>query len=734
MSQVKQTQVKQTKTQSVILNLNKNFGNSNASNYLQTVAGQLDIGKNAEVALYSASIRRKPIHIDYDNSDIDFRIKTNYFPIQRQINAAANPNSIIYASELIRLDNSNISTIQDIDYLLGKGSYSINELSNRMVQEINSEISEFNRNENILEKQDGSDWTINGTNVLMQIPYSFIYDKDDYYLGLNGIPLDLSYREPQSGGQPDLINDANSGYLCRSQQFPVSNTETKKSSNVDLEVFSSFHSGELVNPIFSITSNSAISGSNYNDFCRISDSPIFPLFKNHKLDNQNGHYQCNQSFFEFDIIIDDTKNSYNMDMVVGFTNTYLQSLWPTSNIPKLQVAQPSKNNLPEMILGAKFVETKVAGDITESYIELYAPALISTQLGILDGTDDYDNMFEEGLERLCTLEVGGDLGRNGKYGFRFVAHDDQYKGWNYRNRNTHTDGTDKYIRDNVNFYGTVYSFQFYYHPIGEAEVIVYDSSKHNLYIPQNILEDGFLTDQIISERAGDEIEKVNLGLQPYVWFNYVEEADGISNPRGNYILNYGSREVNSFYYYRAGMTFYEFDFVNRNCREIFNIPKFTGNKTEYKISESTSYQQKIKTNGTRRFNPNSYPLYKKEAGFTAIYSDFTRYNIEINLPIKVVNTTADEDKVKKFLPSYNNIGQKRTILYTTEPIIEDRIEDVDREFINKSIVPNNIKFLTLDNLQPLNINSLNVQIRRSRTNELAEEIEDCSVELLIKSE
>jgi hypothetical protein len=725
------SEMKQSKTQSVILNLNKSFANSKAHDYLQTVAGQLDIGKNAEVALYSATIRRKPIFVDFDPTDPDFFIKTNYFPNQRQINAANETNALISDDDIIRLDNSNLDTIQKISYLLEKGTYTVNELSNRMVQEINSEILEFNSSEdNKLQTADGSDWTIKGKAVLMQIPYSFIYDKDDYYLGLNGLPLDLGYKHPVDG-QPNY--DGNSGYLCRSQQFPVSNTETKKTSNVDLEVFSTDYSGQLEDGIFSITANTAISVSNYSEFCRISDSTIFPLFKNHKLDNQNGHFQCNQSFFEFDIVIDETKNSYDMDMVVGFTNTYLQSEWTASNTPALQVAQPSKNNLPEMILGAKFVESKQSGDITESYIELYAPAFITSQLKILEGENLYSSIFDEGLERLCTLNVGGDLGRNGKYGFRFVAHDDQYRGWTFRNRNTHTDGTNVSIRDNVDFYGTVYSFQFYYHPTGEAEVIVYDSAKHNLYIPQNILEDGFLTDQIKSARI--DTERVNLGLQPYIWFNAVEEADGISNPRGNYILNYGPRATDTFYYYRGGMSFYEFDFVSRNCREIFNVPLFTDNKTEYNISDDTSYKQKIKTNGTRRFNPNSYPIYKKEAGFTAIYSDFTKYNIEINLPIKVVNTTADEKVTpKKLFPSFNNIGQKRTIVYTTEPIIEGRVEDVDYAFINKNIIPNNIKFLTLDNSEPLNINSLNVQIRRAKTNELATELEDASIELLIKSE
>ena len=62
------------------------------------------------------------------------------------------------------------------------------------------------------------------------------------------------------------------------------------------------------------------------------------------------------------------------------------------------------------------------------------------------------------------------------------------------------------------------------------------------------------------------------------------------------------------------------------------------------------------------------------------------------------------------------------------------MQGIDQYYLDKNIVPNNLKFLTLNNSAPLNLNSLNVQIRRAKTNELATELEDASVELLIKSE
>ena len=73
-------------------------------------------------------------------------------------------------------------------------------------------------------------------------------------------------------------------------------------------------------------------------------------------------------------------------------------------------------------------------------------------------------------------------------------------------------------------------------------------------------------------------------------------------------------------------------------------------------------------------------------------------------------------------------------MYKSSPIIEGQSDGIDQTFVNLFKEPNNLKFLTLNNSAPLNLNELNVQIRRAKTNELATELEDASIELLIKSE
>ena len=53
-------------TQSVILNFNKNYANSKASQFTQLVNQQLEINPNAMVALYTGNLVRKPIVLPSD--------------------------------------------------------------------------------------------------------------------------------------------------------------------------------------------------------------------------------------------------------------------------------------------------------------------------------------------------------------------------------------------------------------------------------------------------------------------------------------------------------------------------------------------------------------------------------------------------------------------------------------------------------------------------------------------
>jgi hypothetical protein len=102
----------------------------------------------------------------------------------------------------------------------------------------------------------------------------------------------------------------------------------------------------------------------------------------------------------------------------------------------------------------------------------------------------------------------------------------------------------------------------------------------------------------------------------------------------------------------------------------------------------------------------------------------TRYNIEVNLPISCYNSTEG---------SANDIGQTRTILHNTNPIVED-ITNLSTGVITRSLEPFNTKYLSLNNPQQIKLNMLDVSIRRSKTNELADEITDASIEMLIKKD
>ncbi len=723
-----------TKTQSILLNLNKTFGNSQAFDFSQPVAQQLSIGKNAEVALYGATIKRKPIFLDTDPSiEADNKIAVNFLPSKEQINNAEDASTIVNTNALVKFDNNAdgqvFSEATNVDYFFENGEYTVDEFSNNMVMEVNGTISEFNKNNTgECKRINGDDWTINAKKVIAQIPYSFIYDKDDYYLGFSGIPVDLTYNDTSTS----LVEARNVGYYIKCQLFPVANPETKKTADINL-IIGGTNTGELIEPISTVTANATITTTDYTSFARLSDSPIYPLFRNNTGDNQTTAYQQNQSYFEFDLNYDKSNATHDIDFCVGFTNTFHQSTWSSTGVPDVSQSEPSKANIPDMYLGARFFEDKDTDVIKDSFIEIYIPTFLQSNLNILGGDDDFSSYFAEGMERIAKIQTDN-LGANGKYGFRFVAHENQYGGEEYRKRNVNAN-TGK-IKDKASLYGRCYSFQFYYKPTGDPEKVVFDSMKHNMYFPQNILEDGFLTDQIKSARsAGDATVKTSLGMQPYLWVNNLPASFGLSNPRGNFIMYYAQGN-DAYYIYRMGMQHYELDYDDKNLRDVFGLDNFAV-KDRFLFGD-TSYKQHLITNGVRRLNPNAYPLYKNSAGFTKIYPDFTRYNIELNLPVKVYTTTSDtrlsNTSGSPLYPSKNNIGQKRTILYTTEPVEENQIQNNDKAFIEKNIVPNTLKFLTLNNPEPININSLRVQVRRSKTNNLATELEDCSLELLIKSE
>ena len=112
------------------------------------------------------------------------------------------------------------------------------------------------------------------------------------------------------------------------------------------------------------------------------------------------------------------------------------------------------------------------------------------------------------------------------------------------------------------------------------------------------------------------------------------------------------------------------------------------------------------------------------AGLTKLSSDDQRYNIEVNLPVKAYNTTEQ---------TTNDIGQTRTIVYNTNASLGTD-DNPSVGLINKELQPSNLKYLSLNNPNPIKLNTLDINIRRAKTNALAEEITDSSLELIFYSE
>jgi len=701
-----------SKTQSVILNLNKNFANSKAHDYLQPVAQQVDIGENAEVCLYGATLQKKPLFINRDNDDntITFNIDAYMFPNSRQANNSSGSGIVDFdkmPSGLIA------ATLKDIK--IEAGAYYIDEFGQRLVDEINSWTTQIVNNGNDLLNGILDPIQFGGEDVVTQFPYSWTFEndsKDDLFMGFQGYPYQ------QSGNQYPITT----GKLNNSQQFPVDNNETKITTGA-LELDYLIEDSSNMNSCQQITANSAISTTSYSAFARIHDSSIFPLFRQQKeLDTPVSTVGQNESFFEFNIECEETTNNKVTDFVVGFTNTHLQSYWFNTSVPATEICSPTAEQLPQCYLGVKLYEEVNSGTVDHAHAEVFMATLLTEWGEQLDGQDPRF-MFDDGLQRVTKIDLGDRISEVGKLGFRFYAVDNQYNF--YENQENNLPAPPASQRFDPFLYGRyprVYGFQFYCRYIGQPIKVLYDSKVDNIFIPGLFLEDGFLHDAIVSNR--DPTERTNLGFQPYLFVNKLTEGDGLSSPRGNYIVQKDTFEDTQVY--RYGMDYYSIKTQNRDLLEILGIPKEETKKIHlgenFTIVNQT-YTQKI----AKKFDPNAFPDFKKKAGFVNLYPENTQYNIEINLPIKAYTTTEPTVGDKQ------NLGQKRTILYKTEPVIEGAVSGLDQAYVTKNIIPNTLKFLTLNNSAPLNLNQLNVQIRRAKTNELATELEDASVELLIKS-
>lgn len=707
-----------SKTQSVILNLNKEYANSKASDYLQPVAQQLDIGSEAEVALYGAVIKRKPIFIDRDNKDNTFNwsIDAQVFPDNRQVNNASSA-----LTDVLDVDKLPISSIEEFGagFKVESGGYSVNEYGKRLVDQVNSNITN-NINGQDLNNASNIQLTCGGVNMVQQFPYSYTFENskpDEFYLGFQGYPYQASGLD-----EPILIG----GKLANSQLFDVDNNEATGSTG---GLFLSYETEPLggLQGCTSITANTAINVTNYSAFSQIHSAPIKSLFRKQtspELEDPITTLGENESYFEFNLISNDLNNK-DTDYIVGFTNTFLQSGWASTTVPALSTNNSDGSSIPEMFLGVRVLEEVQSGNVDESHAEVFIAANINEYEDYLDDLTKLSQLITgAGYNRVCKIDMDERLGDSGKMGFRFYAVDNQMNFLQGQEEELEGGGG-QIDPSNNRRYPRAYGFQFYFRPVSGDVRIVYDSKHDNLFIPSYFIDDGFCFNAARSQRSVNT-EKTNLGFQPYIWVNKLKAGDGILVPRGNYVAQKDNNENEIVY--RYGLDYYSYNSTNANFNEVMGLPSSStpSKKVTFPNLNTTFSQTTVK-----RFDGNAFPDFKNQAGLTKLYSDSTQYNIELNLPVNAYTTT--QPNVNQAGNKVSNLGQKRTIIYKAEPVLDGELQGVQQTFINKNVLPNNLKYLTINNEEPLNINELNVQIRRSKTNEIASELEDASVEILVKS-
>jgi hypothetical protein len=695
-------------SQSIILNLNKDFAQSEAHSYLQPVSQAFDIGKEAEVSLYGATLQRKPLLVEdksKTNGTTTLDVEFITLPTVAQ-QEEANSGTLIDQDKLVKPYNRNQHTAQAI---IEQGAYSIEEFSQRLTLEFNANITQ-QVDGKTFHKDDGTNIAWNGKDVKNQMPYSWTYKNsdDNYYIGFQGTPF--RYIDNDTA---DVYPPQTSGLTLPSQHFTLDNTEGVRDASTDVHFDKD--TGNL-RGIKAITANTAIGVTDYSRYGRISDSPLFPLFQQNAPAQIEEGYAKNQTYFEWKIDFDNSANNYTYDACVGFTNTYLQSKWAVKDVPDTVTIVPTGAGIiskyPQCILGIRMYEDH-QGQLNSSILEVFAPALLSERMDILDDQQTLDRIFAEGLVSLFRADMRNTELEGLTVGVRFIAH----------KREPNVD-FHQHIQDNAtleqgrDLYDRVYSFQVYVDDV-DGKHVVYDSAIRDVYMPGNLIDDCIFMNSVGSSRVG--IERTNLGLQPYFWANKMGAGDGISFPRGNYLAYFDYSD--DYFIVRTPATDYEFKTNSKSLREILGISQNKAKEITL-LKGDGNWETSFEVNNQRRFNPNAFPRYPKEAGLTKLYADNTQYNIEVNLPVKAYNTTTS---------TQNNIGQKRTIVYKTEPLVDGESQGIAQVYVNKNIVPNNLKFLTLNNSEPLNLNNMNVQIRRSHNNELATELEDASVELLVKS-
>ena len=116
-------------------------------------------------------------------------------------------------------------------------------------------------------------------------------------------------------------------------------------------------------------------------------------------------------------------------------------------------------------------------------------------------------------------------------------------------------------------------------------------------------------------------------------------------------------------------------------------------------------------------------------GISQFYQDDLVYNIQVdNLPIRSYQSISNGSSTEC------NIGTKKPVVLKLNSLFSGKVDNLNSSRLVRTHYSNFDKNLKLKNEYKINTNNFDVSVRRARSNSLATEITDCSIELTINTE
>lgn len=133
-----------------------------------------------------------------------------------------------------------------------------------------------------------------------------------------------------------------------------------------------------------------------------------------------------------------------------------------------------------------------------------------------------------------------------------------------------------------------------------------------------------------------------------------------------------------------------------------------------------------------KINPNgctNEKFHTADFCISQFYQDDLVYNIQVdNLPIKSFQSTS------KGSTKECNIGTKKPVVLKLNSLFSGKVDNLNSSRLVRTHYENYNKNLKLKNKYEIPTNNFDISVRRSRSNELATEITDCSIEITIDEE